>query len=96
MEMVPEDYVVEINNRCFVCLQESEPGVGNEWILGDAFLRGFYSAYHYPTGKFGFAPHNNSTKASIKEGEQPKDFLPRIDDIPADELFDYYFPGERD
>jgi hypothetical protein len=32
------------------------------WLLGDAFLRGYYSVHDHDQKKMGFAPHATSTK----------------------------------
>jgi hypothetical protein len=41
-------------------------------MLGDAFLRGYYSVYDYENMKFGFAPHSNSLKSAPEKGEVPE------------------------
>ncbi len=45
-EMLPSDYIVYYDSRtCFACIFEND---SNEyWILGDAFLRGYYSVHDY-------------------------------------------------
>lgn len=48
----------------------------NQWILGDAFLRGFYSAHDHKSKKFGFAPHSLSEKKSPVRGTTPPETLP--------------------
>lgn len=68
MEMRPEDYLVEYAGECFACVG-SDPG--NTWLLGDAFLRGFYSTHDHASLKFGFAPHAKSTKTAPYEGSRP-------------------------
>lgn len=76
MEMLPEDYIVEYEGYCFACLGKAD--YGEEWILGDAFMRGFYSTHDHKSQKFGFAPHAESTKRAPYEGEQPANPLTKI------------------
>lgn len=45
MEMLPEDYFVEFEGQCVLCLFPES--FGNDWILGDTFLRGFYSTHDH-------------------------------------------------
>ena len=71
MEMRPEDYIVEYEGFCFACLGKGDYGVHQEWLLGDAFLRGFYSAHDYSSMKFGFAPHSKSQKNAPIAGTPP-------------------------
>lgn len=60
MEMLPEDYFVEWEGECWACLGSND--YGSDWILGDTFLRGFYSTHDHTNKRFGFAPHSESTK----------------------------------
>lgn len=62
MEMRPEDYFVKWQDECFACLGSND--FGSDWILGDTFLRGFYSTHDHLNKRFGFAPHANSIKAA--------------------------------
>jgi hypothetical protein len=68
MQMVPEDYVLidsavsvgrVMQYRCGLCIDNSRD---DTWLLGDAFLRGFYSVHDHKNKRFGFAPHTLSTK----------------------------------
>lgn len=45
-------------------------------MLGDAFLRGWYSTYDYEKKLMGFAPHATSTKAMAVKGSVPSESLP--------------------
>lgn len=40
----PADYVVILNSDCFLCITRTSSS-GN-WILGDAFLRGYYVVHN--------------------------------------------------
>jgi hypothetical protein len=53
---------------CFICFFP-EPSL-DRWLLGDAFLRGYYSVYDYERKKMGFAPHLESTKHAPKMGQE--------------------------
>ena len=70
LEFSPEDYMVEddgVSGSCFLCiLKETESP--NEALLGNGFLRGFYSTHDLETNKFGFAPHATSNKADPRPG----------------------------
>ena len=71
--MLPVDYLVPTHkgsDRCFICIYPEAKGVKG-WLLGDAFLRGYYSMYNYDTRRFGFSPHSKSTKAPIRKGRTP-------------------------
>lgn len=67
LQMIPEDYVIEDTytigtrrvKRCSLCILDN----GDEsWLLGDAFMRGYYHVHDHANKKFGFAPHSLSTK----------------------------------
>jgi hypothetical protein len=75
--MLPEDYVIyeSYYNACFMCILDS----GDEtWLLGDAFLRGFYSTHDHKEKRFGFAPHSLSTKKGAQKGQEPLTELPVV------------------
>jgi hypothetical protein len=61
--LTPEDYVMKRNGRCKtgigimnIVLNMEHPVV----ILGDTFLRKFYSVYNHKTGQIGFATANHN------------------------------------
>ena len=75
MELRPEDYVMDDGYEdCFVCIFE-EPH-SSTMILGNSFLRGFYSTHDLSSNKFGFAAHATSSKADPRYGDKPEDYLP--------------------
>lgn len=77
MEMLPEDYIYvdDWDSNCSFCILDN----GDEtWLLGDSFLRGFYSTHDHLEKRFGFAPHSLSKKKSPYRGEQPADELPVV------------------
>ena len=77
LEFSPEDYMIEddgVSGSCFLCiLKETESP--NEALLGNGFLRGFYSTHDLETNRFGFAPHATSNKADPRPGQLPKIWL---------------------
>ena len=80
--MDAKDYLLpldELNipNECVICLYHEEEDI-DKWMLGDVFLRGWYSTYDYKNKKMGFAPHATSTKDPIvKANGIPEEFLPK-------------------
>lgn len=67
--MLPEDYAVVVGGvDCFVCITEAG---GDEWILGNTFMRGFYVSHSYEDNTFGIAPHALSTKTAGAAGSVP-------------------------
>jgi hypothetical protein len=77
MEILPEDYMIPTDNSgvyCNLCIDDSG---SEDFLLGDAFLRGFYSAYDHKEKRFGFAPHSLSTKkAPYAATSIPSTFIP--------------------
>lgn len=67
MEMRPEDWIVETDGLCWACLGENN--FDEYWILGDTFLRGFYSVHDNANARFGFAPHAGSKKNAALRAE---------------------------
>ena len=61
--VTPEDYTVATDqdlDECAFCLQGTNGY--SYWILGDAFMRGWYSIHDYSNMRFGFAPFKGSSK----------------------------------
>ena len=84
-EVRPEDYAVEVtlNGMCALCLQER---LSDEyWVLGVAFMRGWYSIHDHELMRFGFVPFVDSPKEpprleSLTPMKQlPEEYLP-LDD----------------
>ena len=62
-EVLPEDYVVPIyedGSGCMICMFSD---YDNMWILGDAFLRGWYSIHDHTNNRMGFVPYSGSSKS---------------------------------
>ena len=74
-EILPEDYVVPIfedGSGCMVCMFDDS----DMWILGDVFLRGFYSIHDHTNNRMGFVPYVGSSKSK----PQYTDSTPEIPD----------------
>lgn len=64
-EISHHDYVIEIEG---VCLLAFVVHPSEFWLLGDAFLMGYYSIHDnedHENAKIGFAPHKTSKKPEI-------------------------------
>lgn len=62
-EVLPEDYTVATDgemDECAFCLQGTT--AYSYWILGDVFMRGWYSIHDYENMRFGFVPFKGSSK----------------------------------
>lgn len=76
-ELLPQDYIVEYNYEgdtfCFLAIATANSG--NYWLLGDAFLLGYYSIHDnddHSAAKIGFAPHATSSKSKPTPGSPPE------------------------
>ena len=93
MELKPEDYFIKnINNgECFICILPD--GSDYEMILlGNSFLKGYYSTHDLLTNKFGFAAHATSTKPDPTPGPVPEYQLIKglKKEAPREKKFIYY------
>jgi hypothetical protein len=65
VEILPENYFVELSsNLCALCMFESGITTSDGspyWLLGDNFLRGWYSIHDMENERMGFAPLSDST-----------------------------------
>lgn len=69
MEMMAKDYLVDFDDGTHgFCIMETTM---NYWILGNAFMRGFYNVHNHETMQYGFAPIKGSTKSKVIKGEVP-------------------------
>jgi len=67
--MSVEDFIIEYKGECFLCMFDN--GSEMNWLLGDSFLRGYYTVHSYQNATFGLVPHNTSTKSILKPGVKP-------------------------
>ena len=59
-EVKPEDYLVDHGlGICTICIMSRGE---DQWILGDTFMRGWYSIHDYDSNRIGFTPFPSSTK----------------------------------
>lgn len=67
--MHPSDYILEIEtdgtSGCIIAIAASDIPY---MILGDSFLRGYYSVHDMTNNRIGFAPHKTSNKGIIQKG----------------------------
>ena len=61
MDVKADDYVIAIyGTTCSLCFSGYD-GL-DEWILGDAFMRGWYNIHDHTNNRMGFVPFSGSTK----------------------------------
>lgn len=65
-EATPQDYILD-TYECFVCLSRGE----DYWLLGNAFLKDYYSLHNVETLQFGMTPNAGGIKSLIQAGTQP-------------------------
>ena len=65
--MEVKDFIIDYQNECFLCMFDN--GSEMNWLLGDSFLRGYYTVHSYQNTTFGLVPHNTSTKLALKPGK---------------------------
>lgn len=73
LEMIPNDYLLDgtdlnVQDRS-VCILGFVQNGDNFWLLGDVFMRGFYSVHDMDNQKIGFVPHSNSDKQAPEPAE---------------------------
>ena len=86
----PEDYVIQLNGpECALCLSPYDSL--NTWILGDAFLRGYYSIHKHDTKQMGFVPLAESFKtAPVLATSTPTATLPKVELIVSYDTLIFY------
>ena len=61
-EVTPDDYIIEISTGvCSLCF--SGYTSIDYWILGDAFMRGWYNIHDHTNKRMGFVPFSGSAKS---------------------------------
>jgi|TARA_B110000285_G_C15100292_1_gene604600 hypothetical protein len=72
LEFHPEDYIIEVTtNNVTGCVLGFTATDMPYMLLGDVFLRGYYSVHDITNDRIGFAPHATSKKKVITEGANP-------------------------
>jgi len=57
------DYVLDDEGVCLLMIMSIDlTGTGVNWILGDVFMRKFYSVFDYGNQRVGFAPADHSSQ----------------------------------
>jgi hypothetical protein len=73
LEIHPNDYILEVNlegqSGCIISIMTSPAPY---FILGDSFLRGYYTVHDMENNRIGFAPHKDSPKRKIVKGIKPR------------------------
>ena len=72
MMVKASDYVLQIDGSCILAFVNDQSS--SYWLLGDAFLTGYYSIHdneNHVNARIGFVPHANSDKPFIEEGINP-------------------------
>ena len=67
--MQVQDFIIDYKGECFLCVFDN--GSEQNWLLGDSFMRGYYTVHSYQNATFGLVPHNTSSKSVLKPGGQP-------------------------
>ena len=78
-EVTPDDYIIEISTGvCSLCF--SGYNSIDYWILGDAFMRGWYNIHDHTNKRMGFIPFSGSAKSNPTEATSiPTTPLPLVD-----------------
>lgn len=86
LEITPENFVLQtdigIPGYCLLAIVQNDD---DYWLLGDVFIRNYYSIWDEENDQLGLAPHITST-ATITLGSAPTDFLiPTYPDYTGDD-----------
>lgn len=58
-EVPPSSYIIQ-NGKLDLCLFGIQASKGHDWLLGDVFLRNFYSVFDNGNSQVGLIPHKTS------------------------------------
>lgn len=73
LEWHPDDYVIEmVVDGVTTCVLGLSANDADYWLLGDSFLRGYYTIHDMANDRIGFALHATSDKQEIRAGTNPK------------------------
>jgi len=67
----PKDYIIVVSRNSQICTLAISGNKQDFLILGNSFLRGYYSIHDMERGLLGLVPHSESTKSFPKKGIRP-------------------------
>jgi Eukaryotic aspartyl protease len=70
-EIPPEIYVEQLPSSSY-CLIHFSTNVDDWWLLGDTFLRNYYSIWDHDGNRIGLAPHKTSSARVLSLDELPQ------------------------
>ena len=80
LNVLAEDYIIDVSTDgswCSLCLSSADGF--DEWILGDAFMRGWYNIHDHANTRIGFVPFTGSGKAAPEAvGTTPTETIPGV------------------
>lgn len=65
LQVPPSAYFMPISSTSTICRIGVEKGGDNEWLLGDVFLKNFYTVWDNTNSRIGIGPHKTSASAWI-------------------------------
>merc|ERR1719265_1339158 len=62
------DYVLQVSGQCLFAFMgiDLPPQLGEMWILGDVFMRKYYSVFDYGQKRVGFAPVKKAVEETVR------------------------------
>jgi len=63
--MTPEDYLIKLEGRCVPAFSERQTRNGHDWVLGEHFMRTFYTVFDHDNMRVGFS-HLDHIKPDIE------------------------------
>jgi len=63
-----KNYVLQVSGQCLFAFMGIEIPSGPIWILGDVFMRKYYTVFDYGNKQVGFAPYKAATALEVQDG----------------------------